>query len=213
MPTELWFPADATDPRVAVIFDDVLPGWEVWIWLDHEHGKPIIHEVRIAPPRTHEGTPYRRATRGGLRAGDRNSVNLGTLGPRAFREVVTHTDELRESPQWEHWKSQVSVFETLDAAKHAVADPEFAGRRTITPLYLAQISAAYVRAVETETGRPYEQMSSEFYKSHSYLRDLVKLARRQGFLTKAPRGIAGGQLTKKSYRILDAHKEEKDGER
>lgn len=209
---EFRIPKDRKDPRLHVIFDDVLPEWEVWIWLDHEHGMPIIHELRIAPPRTRKGTPYRRAKRGGLLASNRNKINLLTLSRRAFREVLTHTDELRAHPQWEHWKAQIAAFETVEAARHAVVDPKHAGRRKRTPLYCAQVSAAYVREVAVGP-KPYERMAEEFDSTADAMLDVVKEARRRGFLTKAPAGKAGGQLTKKAIRTLDDHKEEQHGER
>jgi len=198
------------DPRLAVIFDDVLAGWEVWIWLDHEHGMPIIHELRVAPPRT--GTRYRQAKPGGLVASNRNKINLLTLSRRAFQEVMTHTEELRAHPQWEHWKAEIAAFETIEAARHAVVDPKLAGRRKRTPLYYAQVSAAYVREVAAGP-KPYERMAEEFDSNADTMLDVVKEARRRGFLTKAPSGKAGGQLTKKANAILDDHKEEENGER
>jgi hypothetical protein len=205
MPT-LWLPPDPEDPRLAVIFDDVLPeGWEVWVFLDSEDGRPIVHEIRIAPRRT--GEPYRKAPDGGIKSRYRGLLNVDELRRRAFQAIVEDFGWVRDRPQW---TQDVAVWKTIEAAERGLSASPPAARRQRTPKFYAEVAASYVR----HTGRSrrvYAAMQETDYPYYHQdtLRDLVKECRRQGYLTAAPKGRAGGQLTESALRILNRN--ERDG--
>lgn len=196
----IWLPPNDDDPRVAVIFDDVLPeGWEVWVFLDNENGQAIVHEVRLAPSRS--GNPYRSAPDGGLQSRYRGLLNIDELGLRAYREVVNNLTDFAGRPGWQE---EAAVWGTIQAAERALADSRPAGRQQRTPEFYALAAASYVRLSRMKARRVYEAMHEADFPSHSVdtLRDLVKACRQKGYLTSAPSGRAGGHLTKKSLTLL-----------
>jgi hypothetical protein len=191
---------------VAVIFDDVLPeGWEVWIFLDSENGRPIVHEVRIAPRRT--GESYRAAPEGGIKSRYRGLLNVDELRRRAFQVVVEDSGWVRDRPQWSR---DVAVWQTIEAAERGLSSSPTATRRQRTPEFYTAVAASYVRHT-SRSRRVYEAMQETDYPYYHQdtLRDLVKECRKQGYLTAAPKGRAGGQLTDKALRILN--RSETDG--
>jgi hypothetical protein len=195
-----WLPEDPDDPRMAAIFDDVLPkGWDVWIFLDSEDGRPIVWEIRVAPSRT--GKPYREAPDGGITSQHRTLLNIDELRLRAFQVVADNFAQVSDRP---HWRRDVAVWQTIEAAESALGDPQSPGRRPRTPTLYARVAASYLRQA-SRNRRVYEamhEMDYPFYHQDT-LRDLVKECRKQGYLTAAPKGRAGGQLTDKALRVLN----------
>jgi hypothetical protein len=197
---DLWNPTDLEDPRVAVIFDDILPeGWEVWIFLDNEAGHPIVHEVRLAPSRA--GSPYRKAPDGGLQSRYRGLLNIDELRLRAYQEVVDNLADVGRRPGWQE---EAAVWDTIRAAESALANSLRSGRQRRTPEFYAHVAASYVRQA-SKTRRVYDAMHKLDFPSYSLdtLRDLVKECRQKGYLTSAPSGRAGGQLTEEALALLD----------
>jgi hypothetical protein len=197
--TELWLPEDSNDPRVAAIFNDVLPeGWEIWVFLDSEHGQPIVHEIRIAPTRV--GTSYRKAPEGGIKTRYRGLLNFDELRLRAFYVVVENASKLRERPQWQR---DIAAWRTIEAVERELGGAQSPGRRRRTPELYVQVAASYLRNAR-RSRRVYAAMHETdfpFYHEDT-LRDLVKVCRSKGYLTAAPKGRAGGQLTDRALRML-----------
>ena len=78
--------------------------------------------------------------------------------------------------------------------------PRRRGRRPIPLTELARLARSYLDGVES--GQPVEKIAAAEFISVDHFRDLLTRARREGILTKPPRGRAGGVLTALGERLL-----------
>lgn len=66
--------------------------------------------------------------------------------------------------------------------------------------FWAQLAVDYEEAAAS--GRPVKELATQYHLSEGRIRDLVSVARRREFLTKAAgRGVAGGRATAKARRL------------
>ena len=90
-------------------------------------------------------------------------------------------------------------------AKSVRRAPERPGgrARTWSDRAIAEVCADYVSLCEIGEPRPMRRLAEHHYRNEKTIRNVVSKARDGGFLTRAPAGRAGGQLTEKARKVLN----------
>ena len=73
-------------------------------------------------------------------------------------------------------------------------------------LLMALISLLYVGQIHRGNNRPYNELNISTTYSVYYLKNMIKKARKSGYLTKpVNKGISGGTLTNKTIKLLHSY--------
>jgi transposase-like protein len=75
------------------------------------------------------------------------------------------------------------------------------GRRGRPDVFYAELAKQYVDLL-AEGSTPTKDLAERLGYSASSIRDLIHQARRRGLLTRASKGLAGGELTENARRLL-----------
>jgi hypothetical protein len=147
---------------------------------------------------------------------DANSaIPAGGLTTRVLRNIrpAAHLQEaitqLRERYlDDEIWGPVVESLWRVDA-RALVPRPTSRGRKPHSPTFLATVAALYVAALDRGSKQPLNDVVSglERQKRHyskPHVRDLIRRARREGYLTRTQKGRAGGLLTEKAEQALQS---------
>ena len=180
-PQHYRFPANA--PHRQTHQSTVVGDWLVRYTFEEQNGSTIIAGVNITPNADplHSTTPEPgTAPPGGLRARDVRRIPMGAPLVNAKTQ-----DGRPDYPS------------TMPPARRP-------GSRGRDDDYYLAVAVRYVQAVERGSRQPTVDVTAQmggFRRSH--VRDLISEARRRGLLTAAPRGRAGGRLTRKAARLLE----------
>ncbi|WP_411140330.1 hypothetical protein [Streptomyces sp. x-80] len=99
-------------------------------------------------------------------------------------------------------RAEMERHDTREAMElNAFAAHAFLEQVGVSPRYLAVLSAAYVAAVETGETAPAHYLAQAVERRPETIKDHLKKARRDGYLTSLP-GKPGGELTDKTREIL-----------
>ena len=136
---------------------------------------------------------------GGVTARLLRRVPVGALLDRARQELTDiHADAADFADQHPDTSAARAIS---DAALSFASRP---GRRGRPDVQFAQLADAYVRALGTGRPSPVQMVAQALYISPDTARNALHEARRRGLLTRPPPGRAGGQLTDKARRLLEA---------
>jgi hypothetical protein len=183
--------------RCSVVFQ-LDESWEAEIGLAEQGGAPVVERVEIRhdrwqgayeDPQSPGNVVFPPLPTGGLPLRLIRSLTFGEALAAARTSLAVASDTSLNL----HGFSR----ETLD-------EPRRPGRRGHSDRYYAEMSAAYVRAVERGSSRPVEEVADEWGDGYSvaYIRSALHRARRRGLLTEMRRGVAGGTLTAKARAVL-----------
>ncbi len=175
--------------------------------------KPIVAEVRLFPE---EGG----RTHGGRWSGDAAVVPEGGIPGKALR-ALRLKDPMQQYPEI---LANLQRRHGADAAKRLLDEfalsrrshlvPRRPGRKGRSDEFYAVWAVAYVGRLKAGSRRPVKDLAmtppihirghvSDAKKaSEDTVRDIIHEARARGFLTAAPEGKAGGELTPRAERVL-----------
>lgn len=126
-----------------------------------------------------------------------------TLSPEALRRVRLTGLRSQAAKKAGHplikWLAGIDP----DAEEPWLADPR-PGRRGREDSDYAIWASRYVDALK-ETSHPIKKLRIEHGFTDATIRTILSVARNRGLLTKSPKGLAGGELTKKATNILNAN--------
>jgi hypothetical protein len=187
------------------IDDEPAPGYTTSVHVKHTSKGPRINFVGVGLTPTpldeldlaEDGPPwYSDIPTAGLNEAGINAEILKSLSLTRIRRAVSKA--LADKKGYDD--ASISM-----AADLIVEDLGRSRRQALTPVFLARLAAAYVSAVR-ETGgyKVYEALGDRLSYSPETLRSYVKLLRKEGYLTEGSRGIASGDLTDKTTKILRA---------
>lgn len=99
---------------------------------------------------------------------------------------------------------QIGIGVEMEASEFRLnRRPGKAGR---PDMFYVRMVVRYLQLVET-TSSPTKSLAAEIHESQSTTRDIISEARRRRLLSRTRRGVAGGQLTRKALRLLEADKD------
>lgn len=129
-------------------------------------------------------------------------INLVSLRQRSlniifdYQELNPHSFNKKTNNKFNYPITYKLALQSLSKIKH----------KKNTNDHLALISLLYVGQIHRGDKSPYVSLSKSTGYSEYYLKNLIKKARYEGFLTKPiNRGISGGALTKKCIRTLKSY--------
>lgn len=190
--------------------DSLGDGWRIAYRLVPQAGLPVIGEIRVYPDE-----PERRGDAGEWSAhelGDTASVPAGGLPIRALRRISLEDaqrnfHEIFRSVHEQYPDDPLWVLETwsVDPAILSRQLSRHPGRGGRSDAFYAQLAFLYTSTVQTGQPRPLEHLAKELARPSGHVRQLLATARERGLLTRSTRGRAGGELTEKARRTLQAH--------
>lgn len=161
------------------------PDWVAAYRLVPEGGSPVVAEVRVFP--------YEPGQSFGCWSGvvaPRGGVPARVLRKVGVRIPLTKLTKRDRRMVLEAWPA---------AGRKLGIDPHLARRvrpsRTVTPAFLAMVAQAYIEAHAENPRSPYPDAARRLGYSERYVKDLVRRARLDGYLTATTRGRSGGSLT------------------
>ncbi|MFE7319170.1 hypothetical protein ACFU7T_39620 [Streptomyces sp. NPDC057555] len=123
----------------------------------------------------------------------RLDLALAIADAQAQYDMTNMRQEQREEMEWHHTRE---AMELNAFAAHALLE-----QVGVSPRYLAVLSTAYAAAVETGRTAPAHYLAQAVERRPETIKDHLKKARRDGYLTSLP-GKPGGELTDKAQEVL-----------
>jgi len=75
-----------------------------------------------------------------------------------------------------------------------------------TEIHMALVSLLYIGQIHRGSRQPYLELSKATEYSNLYIKNMIKKARKEGYLTSpVHKGISGGTLSKKCYKVLNIY--------
>jgi len=99
--------------------------------------------------------------------------------------------------------SRDALRETIDLATGLGAEPRRPGRRGHAPEFLARVAHVYAFAVERGEKGVVNTIARSENVTPGTVHGWIQTARRRGYLTAAPKGRQGGQLTDLAREVLE----------
>ncbi|MFD4905024.1 hypothetical protein [Kitasatospora purpeofusca] len=147
--------------------------------------------VRLWWPKGASGGPQQLMIEPGSNATPRDIA-------RGISTTVLRRLSLSEAPPRTAPSPEESELAQLGAASRTTLDSE-----GVSPTYLALLALTYKRVADNGVAAPIPWLADAIGRRPETVRDQLKRARREGFLTTIT-GKAGGDLTEKAEQILSA---------
>jgi hypothetical protein len=180
-------------------------GWRARYTLVPQDGQAVVAELRVF--REEQLDPP--LPRGGL-----TSRLLRQIPITAHLRIARKTWQQREDEGRNLFGLRYDSLGAWGFTRAALQDPLRPGRKGHPDLLYAKLSSDYVRELARGTRNPVASIARRQHFSPSWVSQLIVRCRQKGFLTAAPVGRAGGQLTEAALAVLRSTKGRKrDGVR
>lgn len=194
---------DGRPNELGIALHDEIPPWVVEVFLNGDSGETIVSEVRVVAPV--DGVRLLPAGGLGSQLGKLNISRLKSRAMAAARELTMQEHTL-VPPEYKlpevAIEKHLSDLGSIERLRRAAESKGMRYERD--PWWLATVAAHYVLlAAESQSVVP--TLANAYGLAHETVRDIVKQCRADGLLTSpAISGRAGGQLTEKAQRLLEA---------
>lgn len=181
-----------------VLFRELIPPWEVEVWLNADAGETVISELSIRPP---DRGGVREIPVGGL-SSQLVQLNVSTLKAEAIKAAREITAKGNAPPGFRLPEYEFPFDRITRWIQRADLLRNTLRRTDRNALWLAAFAARYVM-LSAESRSVVPKLAETYGYAQETVRDIIKQCRAEDLLT-APStpGRAGGQLTEKAKRIL-----------
>ena len=175
----------------------------------NKHHELLNNEIRVLPlqprPDTNitylrsPGTDVLKSNDTQLKTIDIRKINLAKLRQRSLNIIFDYQDL---NPEEFNIKTN-NLFRYPLTNKQASKELIKMRHKKNTEEHLALISLLYIGQLHRGNNYPYQELHLMTAYSIFYLKNMIKSARKEGYLTSpVHKGISGGALSKKGYKIL-----------
>mgnify|MGYP006109751707 CR=1 FL=1 len=172
----------------------------------------INSEIRLLPLQPKPETNNKLERKPGIDITNNSNTQLMTINTRKINLLRLRQRSLNIIFDYQELNSDIFNKKTLNKFNYPITYKEASKilnnikHKKNTKEHMALISLLYVGQIHRGNNRPYNELNISTTYSVYYLKNMIKKARKSGYLTKpVNKGISGGTLTNKTIKLLHSY--------